>query len=157
MSTQRAVDVVTSGVTQTILQGHSDRLGNCVAACVATALALPLEQVPHFIEYGVEYGDKVDPADTSTGNAWFTMMLGFFAGHGLWPISVDSPDDAEPGEIVFVHGPSERGVSHQVLYRNGVLWHDPHPSRAGLLSIADEGLFVLRRFSAFDHNPKRAS
>jgi hypothetical protein len=144
-------------VDQTIfVTDHPKRLGNCVAACVASALGLRLEQVPHFIEFGIYYGDKPDPKDTSSGSAWFAMMAGFFAGHGVWPVTVESVDHAEPGELVFVHGPSPRGVGHQVLYRDGRLWHDPHPSRDGLLSISTDGsLFVLRPLPevGFDHAP----
>lgn len=33
----------------------------------------------------------------------------------------------------LVHPP--RGVSHMVVYHDGKLAHDPHPSRAGILEV----------------------
>lgn len=32
-------------------------------------------------------------------------------------------------------GPSPRGVIHAVIYQNGKMVHDPHPSRDGILEI----------------------
>ena len=110
-------------VTQTILHDDSERLGNCLAAAVASFTGRDLRSVPHFIEWD----DK--------GLGWWPMLIGFMAADGVWPEELASVDDAEPGEIVFVAGPSPRGVMHQVLYRDGALYHDPHPSRAGVTAI----------------------
>lgn len=119
-------------VDQTILASDPERRGNCLSACVATYLGVDLEQVPHFAEYLPDEGDS-----------WWHLFIGFMAGHGVWPVELDDPSDAEPSEVVFVCGPSERGVLHQVLYRDGGLWHDPHPSRAGLLAVSE--VIVFRR------------
>lgn len=35
----------------------------------------------------------------------------------------------------LVSGISPRGVGHMVVYRDGALAHDPHPSREGLTEI----------------------
>lgn len=40
--------------------------------------------------------------------------------------------------IYFVVGKSPRGVSHIVLYMNGKMIHDPHPSNDGLIPVEDE-------------------
>ena len=119
MITQRVL------VDQTILAGDPTRQGNCLAACVSTFLARPLEEVPHFAEY---------LPDEPT--AWWHLLIGYMAGHGYWPTELEDPGDAEPGEVVFVCGPAPRGLAHQVLYRDGSLWHDPHQSRAGLLAVS---------------------
>ena len=138
-------------VDQTIFASDPNRKGNCVAACVATALDLPLDQVPHFIEFGIAYGDTDDYSAVSCGNAWWAMLLGFMAGKGLWPVELASVTDGEPGEALFVAGKSSRGVMHQVLYRDGVLWHDPHPSREGVDEIVE--VLAFRPLSRFDHQP----
>lgn len=128
-----------SRVDQTILASDPKRQGNCLAACVATFLGVSLEEVPHFAEYVPD-----EP------NAWWHALIGFMAGHGYWPVELDDPGDAEPGEWVFVCGPSPRGVFHQVLYRDGVLHHDPHPSRAGLVAVTEVLVFRPIRH---DHQP----
>ena len=129
------------GVTQTILHGDPERPGNCLAAAVATFTGRPLTEVPHF----VEWDDK--------GLNWWALLIGYMAGSGYWPEALDSVDDAEPGEIVFVAGPSPRGVTHQVLYRDGALFHDPHPSRAGITSVTE--VTAWRRV-VHDHTPTEA-
>lgn len=136
----------TARVDQTIFASDPTRQGNCVSACVATYLGVPLEAVPHFVEYD---GATVD--GTPGGTGWWWMLLGYMAGHrGLWPVDLDDVDQGERGELLFVAGPSERGVLHQVLYRDGRLWHDPHPSRAGLLEVTEVLAWRLR---LHDHEP----
>ena len=141
-------------VDQTILFDDPMRPGNCFAACVATAVGRPLSTVPHFVEWGQYFhNERLKDADDVDRKCWWAMFVGYAAGLGLMPEVVDSPGAAEPGELVFVSGPSPRGVPHQVLYRNGRLWHDPHPSRAGILHVAtDDVMYVLRPYS-HDHSP----
>lgn len=136
---------------QTIFVGDEKRKGNCVAACVATALDLPLEAVPHFVEFGIAWGDSDDVHAASSGHHWWAMLLGFMSGKGLWPVELDSVTSGEVGEVLFVAGKSPRGVMHQVLYRDGRLWHDPHPSRAGVLDVAE--VLAFRPLTSFDHTP----
>ena len=144
-----------SGVDQTILVGDPKRKGNCVAACVATFLDVPLSEVPHFVEFGIAWGDSDDVHDVSAGNNWWAMLLGFMAARGYWPVELESVTSGEVGETLFVAGKSPRGVTHQVLYREGRLWHDPHPSRDGVTGI-DEVL-AFRRSTGFDHAPTEAA
>lgn len=138
-------------VDQTILAGDPLRKGNCVAACVATIVGAPLERVPHFIEFGIAYGDSAKVEEVSAGNNWWAMMLGFLAGHGLWVVELDEVTDADPHELVLVAGMSPRGVMHQVIYRSGRLWHDPHPSRDGVLDVRE--VLAVRPLPGFDHSP----
>lgn len=143
--------VVKTLVDQTILASDPSRKGNCVAACVASILGIPLDRVPHFIEFGIAYGDSDDLAEVSHGNNWWAMMLGFLAGHGLWVVELEKVTDAEREECVLVAGMSPRGVVHQVIYRDGALWHDPHPSRDGVLDVRE--ILAVRPLSGFDHSP----
>lgn len=140
-------------VDQTILAGDPKRKGNCVAACVASILGLPLDRVPHFIEFGIHFGDSEDVKEVSHGSNWWAMMLGFLAGRGLWVVELDKVTDADPDEFVLVAGMSPRGVMHQVVYREGRLWHDPHPSRTGVLDVRE--VLAVRALPGFDHEPTR--
>lgn len=135
-------------VDQTIFVTDPVRKGNCYAACLASFLGCDLHEVPHVVEMGIALGGEDDKA------AWWAMALGFMFARGYWPERIPTLADAEPGELVFVGGPSPRGVAHQTLYRDGELWHDPHPSRAGLLSIEEDDLVVWRPCPAgYDHKP----
>ena len=131
---------------QTIFHTNPERLGNCYAACVAEFLHLDIDQVPHFVEQGIILTQE--PGDTT---GWWALSVGFMWAHHLTPVRLDSLDDAESGEIVFASGPSPRGVPHQVLYRDGALYFDPHPSCAGITEVTE----VMRyaRVHAHNHDP----
>ena len=143
-------------IDQTILGDDPIRHGNCFAACVATALGKPLKDIPHFVEWGQQFHNgKVHDQDDADRKHWWAMFLGYTFALGLMPEKRDTIDDSEPGEILFVAGLSPRGIMHQVLYRDGQLWHDPHPSRAGLASIDEDEIFSLRPVpdAGHDHDP----
>lgn len=146
---------MTELVDQTIFVSDPSRKGNCVAACIATIVGVPLEEVPHFVGFGISYGDSDDVHNVSSGHAWWAMMLGYLAAKGLWVVELDAITDAEVDELVLVAGPSPRGVMHQVIYRNGSLFHDPHPSRDGVLEVRE--VLAVRPLSGFDHNPTQES
>lgn len=144
-------------VDQTILHGDQQRPGNCFAACVATATGKALHEVPHFVEWGqyLHNGQLRDDQNPDR-ECWWAMFIGWTMALGLHPVALRSVHDADPDELVFVSGLSVRGVMHQVLYRNAKLWHDPHPSREGILSIdPDDLIYVLRPLSpaGHDHEP----
>ncbi|GEP38868.1 hypothetical protein NPS01_25310 [Nocardioides psychrotolerans] len=136
---------------QTILASDPNRKGNCVAACIATICGVPLAEVPHFIEFGIAYGDSDDVAEVSHGNNWWAMVLGFLAGHGLWVVEHEHVTDVDRFDFALVAGMSPRGVMHQVIYREGRLWHDPHPSRDGVLEIRE--VLAVQALPGFDHTP----
>jgi len=132
-------------VDQTILASDQARMGNCLSACVASYLGIPLDRVPHFVE--ADPDATVDGSEGGTG--WWFMLLGFMAGRGLAPVHLHAVDEC-PGELLFVAGPSPRGVFHQVLYLDGALWHDPHPSRDGITEVRE---VLAWRPARYDHEP----
>lgn len=101
-------------VTQTIL--HPDpqgRIGNCLQAAVASLLDLHLDDVPHFAEH----------------DDWMQRMVAWAKARG-WTVYDRQPNVSVAMGVAY--GPSERGVTHAVVVRNGEPVWDPHPSRAGL-------------------------
>jgi hypothetical protein len=68
-------------------------------------------------------------------------------------VRVDQTIFVDDPERKFVAGKSPRGVMHQVLYRYGRLWHDPHPSRDGILDVAE--VLAFRPLTSFDHEPSQ--
>ena len=142
-----------SRVNQTITADDPQRMGNCVSACVASLLNRPLDEVPHFGEEGLALGDTLQDGPNGRvghGIAWWAMLLGYMAAAGYAPVELTDVDQAEPGELLFVAGMSPRGIMHQVIYRDGELLHDPHPSHDGLVDIREVLAWRPRRW---DHRP----
>ena len=110
--------------------------GNCMAASFASILEIPLSEIPKF-------EDMMDKDD------WFSVLTTWIEGLGF-TIVLWQPETYPPGYCLAM-GMSERGVKHQVVLKNGVLAHDPHPSRAGIRKI-DE-IWVLLPFDPSQYNP----
>lgn len=83
------------------------------------------------------------------------MLLGYMAAAGCSPVQLDDVDQGDPGEYLFVAGMSPRGVMHQVIYRDGVLWHDPHPSHDGLVDVQSVLAWRPRRWDHLPTEPRR--
>ena len=106
-------------VTQTREGSH----GNCLQAALASVTGKPLAQVPDFAAHD--------------GN-WLWDLLIWCKRQGLRPLFTKNRHAllAHRG-FAIVQGKAARGYKHAVVYRDGRLVHDPHPSRAGLKSIED--------------------
>lgn len=89
--------------------------GNCLSACIASILELPIEAVPRFM------------------GAYWDDFLPWLAQHGLSASLYPSHEYVPPGFAVAA-GPSKRfaGRLHACVAFNGVVVHDPHFSRDGL-------------------------
>lgn len=121
------------------------RYGDCFRACIASILELPIAVVPHTMAY-----DETLVADPGQ---WFPALNAWLSPRGLTYMDLSlhsmTPDryfrDLMPGNFSLWHvisGISPRGYRHAVVGHNGVVVHDPHPSRAGLIGPADEGWVV---------------
>jgi len=117
-------------VDQTIFGDGSNGAvpGNCFAACVASLFELPVEEVPHFVAIG--------------GNEFWNVMLEWMRPRGFYAISVPYSPHFYTPVITIVSGRGPRGFDHSVLWQNGQMIHDPHPSRAGLLEPVYEEYVV---------------
>jgi hypothetical protein len=100
----RPVDQTTYGIND----------GNCFSACLASILEMPLEEVPSFL-----------------GPYW-DNFLPWLAARGL-SASLYRRDYVPPGYSI-AGGPSKRfaGRMHACVAYDGIVVHDPHPSRDGL-------------------------
>lgn len=98
--------------------------GDCQRAVLASLLDLPISEVPHFAQDQADGKSEFWPAvsDFCRGKGFVFAM---FHGEFHW-----SEDAVYHG----ISGPSPRGngVYHTVVGCNGKIFHDPHPSRAGL-------------------------
>lgn len=112
--------------TQTILHGQfPNKEGNCTQAVIATILGLPLEEVPDFNNIH----------HTKPHSGWFWNHLRTFCLSKGYHFQHMSGERSYPG-LYLAAGPSLRGVNHLVVMQNGTLFHDPHPSRAGIERVS---------------------
>lgn len=118
-------------VMQTRFTKDGDR-GNCMTACVASLLDLPIESVPYFIGEPDFWDAVLD----------FLFKNGYEYNQTFYPMEgYDFDWKSSPGvDGYFIcAGPSPRlpGLDHAVIYKNGVMVHDPHPDKTGILSIKE--------------------
>jgi hypothetical protein len=104
--------------------------GDCMQCCVAMLLGLEYQQVPDFISQ----------------EFFWDSFYGFIRGKGFEPKERSFLRMKEcPTEFCIMTGETVRtektGVKHSVIYRNGELFFDPHPSKAGL-SKPEEYFFL---------------
>ena len=134
-------------IDQTIVSSLDGAVhGNCFPSCIASLLEVPLESVPEF--------QKMD-------GAWHDPFWEFLNQHGCefqgtfsferdgrirtW----DELLALSPGIDGFFicNGTSHRAHvtrGHAVIYKDGVLAHDPHSSRMGLLELK-HAMMIERR------------
>lgn len=93
--------------------------GNCYPAVIACIMGL--DSAEDAIQIQEQYEHEV----------WYGILTQWVAmrGYVFYLLLGHQYDDS----FYFVSGPSKRGVNHICIYKNGKLWHDPHPSGDGIL------------------------
>lgn len=118
-------------------------IGDCFRCCIASLLELPAEAVPHFM--ADDWGKDKD-------FTWYGKLNGWLAARGVVLLELGPIPDEFHGPKWFesiaaggfdafhvMSGMSPRGFRHSVVARNGVVVHDPHPDRTGLVAPGDDG------------------
>lgn len=102
--------------------------GDCFSACVASLMHLTIDQVPYFM------------GDTD----WYARFEKWLAAYALYPLCLVSFQyDERFHGFYIMGGKSPRGnFQHSVIAKRGMIVHDPHPSRAGLISVQRATLLV---------------
>ncbi|MCW8132656.1 MAG: hypothetical protein KIS92_20065 [Planctomycetota bacterium] len=118
-------------------------VGNCYQCCLASILELPLAKVPHFYKFAPRaYTEDMIHAWLSTQGlgkigldvAQLPSFKMGFIGDGPVPQGFCILSGPGPRTKVQPDG-TEKNIKHAVVGLAGRIIHDPHPSRAGLLSI----------------------
>lgn len=112
--------------------------GNCFSACVASLLGLPIADVPYFM------GELDEP-----GHIWAERLDAWLAPRNLYALHFETADPKKvlwPDGFYILVGKSPRG-DHAVVARKGEMVHDPHPTRAGLVSIEGFCLVLAKDLS----------
>jgi len=113
--------------------------GNCFAACVASILELPLDEVPNFM---------------LNHETWFEDAYRWLAARGYSLLyvkrdavaagQVDVRPLIDAGHYFILGGLSPRSEHlHCVIEHRNKIVHDPHPSRAGLVSVWEDFMVIL--------------
>lgn len=119
-------------VDQTIIFHNSEEgvYGNCLAACVASLLELPIEDVPNFCAFEQWVHEYV----SFLNEHGFDLIANHYFPDGPFPRDLGAGVDG----LFIAAGPSPRGLNHAVIIdTRGNLIHDPHPSRAGVLRLVE--------------------
>ena len=108
--------------------------GNCFQASVASVLEVPLESVPHFC---LKY---------SAGKWFFEFKKWLEKNHGMTANMFLVSDNEEwlsaQRGYSLAGGKSPRGdFMHSVVYLDGKIIHDPHPSNDGIDGLKDMIVF----------------
>ena len=115
--------------------------GNCGEACLASILEIKLSDIPPLH----------NPEDPTDGHTYCKNLREFVSQFGLSYIDLAMNEGHKPEEFfkdcwVIATGLSPRATEgwhrHGVVWRNGKIVHDPHPSNAGLETIDMYGVFI---------------
>lgn len=106
-----------------VSQNEFGSTGNCMSACLASIFEVPLGEVPNFFTVGGTEPDKW----WKTCRDWLRTK-----GFGVMSLAVDSNILSMYEGIFIVSGKSNRGFEHAVVFKDGKIIHDPHPSLDGI-------------------------
>ena len=98
--------------------------GDCMRACIASILDLPIATVPHFLRDA-----EGEPAAFWNGVYDFIDARGYI----YLPGYMKPMPNFDGYHIIGGPSPRGNGLLHAVVGLNGQIVFDPHPSRAGLL------------------------
>jgi hypothetical protein len=104
-----------------VMQTKFGREGNCLAACLASAFDLSLQNVPEF-----------------EGEYWMTDLEVWLELMGFRLVHQSSERTDQLGVAI---GDGPRRLRHAVLWKAGQMLHDPHPDNTGLSQRPDLFLY----------------
>jgi hypothetical protein len=134
------------GEPRRIMQTDLGPRGNCQSACLATLLGISLSEIPNWA--ALADGD---------GNKFAQMQRDWLAerGYGILTVVQWQALPWPPARGYFIcGGVSPRGNRHAVIYKDGALWHDPHPEGLGIETVDDlDIIYPLAPFAESETMP----
>ena len=113
--------------------------GNCVAACIASLMELQITDVPN-VEVLFHISDTYyyevlnmwlhsfnKEINTDNRFSCFHKEHNQYQGNQIYTQELKD-------KFYLVSGKSSRGFNHLCIYKNGILVHDPYPTREGLIT-----------------------
>lgn len=117
-----------------VFQTQTGKAGNCFSACLASIFEVDIAEVPNFFEV----------SDDDEG--WWAVVRDWLRprGFGVMFLQLNDPEHLKGFTGYFiVAGLSTRGIYHAVVYKDGVLVHDPHPESTGVVPDGVDMLYPL--------------
>lgn len=112
---------------QTRLHNPPESMGNCFPTVIACFLDLNSPE------------DVLQIQEKHEEDDWNIQIYNWLYDRG-WEWSVGR-EHLYDDSYYLVSGKTERGTQHVCIYQNGKLYHDPHPSDAGL--VEETGIELL--------------
>lgn len=105
-------------------------IGDCMHACLASILEIPITDVPDF---RVHF-EKESSCD------WWNAIIDWLdsLGYEIYPLPSEEINNLPPSWYYIASGPTKRfggKILHVCIGQDGKIVHDPHPSRDGLTKI----------------------
>jgi len=131
-------------IDQSIIHGNG-LAGDCLRACVASIFEIPIEEIPHFCDRHLDEKITNENHCFTRINKWLSEKFGMsyleveFGNFGTYLIE-------KYGGYYIATGPTDRfngDVLHCVIYNGDKMIHDPHPSKSGLKTVYNIGIFIL--------------
>lgn len=108
--------------------------GDCLRACIASILELPVGSVPNFWEQ-----------TQSVRKFWMILNKWLSENYGCKCICMELAEGADylvNGLLCIAGGKTRRGGDHAVVWQDGVI-HDPHPSKTGISGKPEYYIFLV--------------
>lgn len=96
--------------------------GNCFAACLASILEMGIEDVIQI----QEYYHQVDWSEVL--QEWLNSK-----GYSFRCATIDEIRSTDKYILVSGTCPRDGNINHIVIYKDGVMVHDPHPENTGIV------------------------
>ncbi len=115
----------------------NNKFGNCIQACVASLMDLPLRQVPHFVMYGNKMMDVMTDFCNQNGYK--------FSGVKKNLTDYDICNFKGVDGFYIIGGKSPRNkYGHAVIYKDGCPYFDVHPDNTFTRTV-DNMYLITRR------------
>lgn len=111
--------------------------GNCLQACLASVLELPLDDVPDFC--------NEHPGEDEDASRWIKELAAWLEGYELTCLVANMHEGILPWWTTLywiAGGKTHRRGYHSVVYKGQELAHDPHPDKVGLKAVEDAVLLL---------------
>lgn len=115
--------------------------GNCWTACVASIAERSLADLGHLQEAYRAFAECHENREWKERDRWWSEVMGDLARMGFCLIRL--PAETVPRGYSVMSGLAPRGLQHSVVALDGVMVHDPHPSRDGLSGPVEDWEVLL--------------